>query len=293
MKKSYVKYISFFVPVFQGQKGCFMTRTAKAILRGVAFILVFILGFISCVGAIVGAGFYVYSSLSLDTLKGFGVEINTDDLLDPDAEISLSAMTIQKLVEEVQYLMTIGEEADLDLLIERYGLKLPEEVEGAIPDEIRGIPLAQMFSENGINAILENTEVDYILALIPDGIITEPTKAALSGKTLDAVVELRLGYLLSGVKLGYLTGVAYELDGDGNYQVKYANPDQPSLFELVAPLDLGELLDSITGESGENMFDVITDAVGDVMLETLVGSIIADFPSNILLVWLLREIRVQ
>lgn len=246
-------------------------------IRAVAFLLVFILGFLACVGTIVGAGFYIYSSLSLDTVRGFGVEINTDEYIDPDAEVSLNAMTIQKFVEEIQYIASIGEEADLDMLIERYGLKLPEDVEKLIPDGLRDIPLAELFSANGINAVLEGTEVDYILALIPEGIISEQAREALSGKTLDLVVDMNLGYLLDGVKLGYVTGVVYETEEDGSYKVTYANPEQPTLLELLAPLDLGGILSSISGEGTDSIYEVVRLQLGDVMLESLATSLIGDF----------------
>ncbi len=259
-----------------------MTRTAKAILRVIALFLVFILGFLSCIGAIVGVGFYIYSSVSLDTVKGFGAEINTDEFFDPDAEVSLSAMTIQKLIEEAQYLMSLGSEADLDMLIERYGLRLPDGMGKFVPDGIRNIPLAELFSANGITAILESTEVDFILEFIPDGIISVQAKEALSGKTLDAVVELRLGYLLEGVKLGYLTGVAYETKEDGSYEVVPTDPDRPTTLELLAPLDLGALLESISGESGEDIYAVVKDTVGDVMLDSLVSSLTNDFSNSLL-----------
>ena len=51
----------------------------RAIGKAIAFILTFVLGFFSCIGAIVGVGLYAYTSISIDTIRGFGVEISTEE----------------------------------------------------------------------------------------------------------------------------------------------------------------------------------------------------------------------
>ena len=243
----------------------------RAIGKAIAFILTFVLGFFSCVGAIVGVGLYAYTSISIDTIRGFGVEISTEEFLDPDAEVPLDTMTLQKLVEEIQYLSSIGETATLNMLIDRYGIKLPADIEQFIPDSIRNIALSSLFSEDGINAILAETEVDFIFAFVPEGIISEQAIEALSGKTLDYVVAMDLGYLLDGVLLGYVTGVTYEKNDAGEYEIVYADPNAPTTIELLAAVDLGALLTSIT--SGDtNTFEVVRNYVGDVMVESLVAS---------------------
>ena len=243
----------------------------RAIGKAIAFILTFVLGFFSCIGAIVGVGLYAYTSISIDTIRGFGVEISTEEFLNPDAEVPLDTMTLQKLVEEIQYLSSIGETATLNMLIERYGIKLPSDIEEFIPDSIRNIALSSLFSNDGINAILSETEVDFIFAFVPEGIISEQAIEALSGKTLDYVVAMDLGYLLDGVLLGYVTGVTYDKNEAGEYEIVYADPNAPTTIELLAAVDLGALLTSITG--GEtNTFEVVKNYVGDVMVESLVSS---------------------
>lgn len=252
----------------------------RAIGKAIAFILTFVLGFFACIGAIVGVGIYAYTSVSIDTLRGFGVEISTEEFLDPDAEVPVDTMTLQKLVEEIQYLSSIGETATLNMLIERYGIKIPADYEQFVPDSIRDITLSSLFSEEGINSILSETEVDFILGFVPEGIISEQAIEALSGKTLDYVVAMDLGYLLDGVLLGYVTGATYEKNEAGEYEIVYADPNAPTTIELIAGIDLGALLTSITG--GEtNTFEVIRNYVGDVMVDSLVSSFnidLATFP---------------
>ncbi len=247
-------------------------RVGRIIRKIIALILVFLLGFLSCIGAIAGAGYYAYKNVSLDKLEEMGlVQVDTSALIGDNADVSLTAMTIAGMIAEVQALSSLGDRVTLTFLIDRYQLKLPEEVQSYIPNGLRDVPLAQLASAEGIKAVLENTNVDYVLSLLPEGILSEPAQVQLADKTLQDVVDMNLGYLLQGVRLGYLTGVQYE-NADGEYRIVYADPENPTLMELFAPADLGKLLTAL-GE-GKDLFVALCEDIGDVAVESLMETFI-------------------
>ena len=127
-------------------------------MRVALLILVFLLGFMSCIGAIFGAGYFAYKNVSLDTFS-----VNTDSVLNPDAEVDLSAMTIEGLVAEIQYMSTLGDKTSLNLLIDRYGLIIPEKALDYIPDAALDLPLAQAFSKEGLETLLANIYIGNLL----------------------------------------------------------------------------------------------------------------------------------
>ncbi len=138
-----------------------MKVATNFVVRLIVLILVFLLGFLSCAGAIVGVAIYAYKNVSLDT---FGV--NTDEFIDREnAEVLLPSMTLEGLVNEYFSVSSLGDEVSIDFLVDRYGLLLPEEVDGAIPDTIREMPLTTVFSEEGVHELLKCFYVGEFLGL--------------------------------------------------------------------------------------------------------------------------------
>ncbi len=245
-----------------------MRGTALAFNRFLALLLSFLLGFMSFAGILVGAGYLVYSQLSVDNLNKLGLNIRTEEFIDPSAEKALTGMTIKGMIEEIQYLSEMGGELDLDALIERYGLKLDEETMKIIPDGVRAIPLSDLFGPEGGLILLDNVEVSYVLGLIPGDVLAEPMLDALSDNTLRDIVDLDLAYLFDGVDLGYLVGVTYEKNESGEYEIVYAEEGNPTFLELLAPLDLGGLLSSMAdGET--DILAVLGDSLEDMSLADL------------------------
>ena len=248
-----------------------MRGTALAFNRFLALLLSFLLGFLSFAGVLVGAGYLVYSQLSVDALNKLGFNIQTEEFLDPDAEQPLTSMTIQKLVEEIMTLSKISDEVDIDMLIERYGLKLDEQTNKIIPEGIRKIPLSDLFGPEGSLILLENIEVSYVLSMVPEGIISDPMIDALSDNNLKDIVDGDLAYLFDGVDLGFLVGVTYEKNEDGQYEIVYAEEGNPTFLELIAPLDLGGLLGSVA-EGNLDLISVIEENFMDIEILDLIKS---------------------
>ena len=240
--------------------------------RFLALVLAFFLGFLSCIGAIFGVGYYAYAKVSLDQLEKWGVvSVNEDQYVDEDAEVDLTAMTIKAFVAEIKELRDLDKTVSIDLLIERWGLKIPDEVMAKIPSGVRSLSVKEIFSKSGISAILEHTDVSYLFQFLPSDVLAEPAREALTGKTLKEVVELKMTDLLTGIKLGYLAGVKYEKDSSGRYFPVYKDPAKPTLLELLGSLDLGRTLD-VVGNGGD-LLTVINDGMNDVMIDLLVKSV--------------------
>ena len=158
-----------------------MTTTKSVILKIVALLLAVLLGFTMCVGSIVGAGYFVYSKLSYDTLAKLGlVPQDTTAILDPEAEVSLTGMTIQGLIEEIGELSALGEAVTINMLKERYGFKLTDEQMLMIPEGLHDVPLAKLFAEGGIDVLFESIQLNYILQFIPAGVLAAPARAQLA-----------------------------------------------------------------------------------------------------------------
>ena len=240
--------------------------------RFLALLLAFFLGFLSCIGAIFGAGYYAYSRVSFDKLEKWGVvSVDEGQYVDEDAEVDLTAMTIKAFISEIKELRDLDQTVSIDLLVERWGLKIPDEIMEKIPAGVRSLAVKEIFSPSGLSAILEHTDVSYLFQFLPADVLAEPARETLAGKTLKEVVDLKLTDLLSGMKLGYLVGVQYEKDSSGHYLPVYKDPSNPTLLELFGSIDLGKALD-VVGNGGD-MLAVINDGMNDVMLDLLMKSI--------------------
>ena len=249
-----------------------MEKTADLVTRILALVLVFFLGYFSCIGSMLGTGYILYSKISIDNLKKWGLlTLDTDQYLNPDAEAPLTSMTLKLLLKELSELGTITEGVTLDYMIDRYGLILPEAVDELLPDEVRQLKLNNVLSAEGREALLKGVKVKSLLAFVPAGTISEPAAETLGNRTLYDVMESGLGHLLTGVHLGYLVGVDYTKDEAGNFVVVLKDPEKPTLFELIAPIDVGEML-TVLSEGGD-MMGVVRKSIGNVMLLSLVETL--------------------
>ncbi len=249
-----------------------MRGTALAFNRVLALFLSFILGFLSFAGALVGVGYVAYTQVSIDNLEKLGFNIDTDELFDPDSTVSVNSLTLQKLVSEIATLSQMSSEISLESLVERYGLIVVEDVAEYIPPKLWSAKFSELFGENGGEVLLDSVDVDFILKFIPEDVIAGPLRDCISGITLADVVELNLGYIFDGVELGFLLGVQYIKDENGEYVIDYADDDNPSFVELIAPLNLGNVLTSVSNEEGD-LFAVVRDDIGDVMVIGIIEAI--------------------
>lgn len=130
-----------------------------------ALLLAFLIGFVFCLGALVGVGFLIYSKVSIDYINETGIaNIDTSDKIDKDsAEVSLTAMTLADLVKEYNDLKALGDEATIDYLVDRYGLILSDKVDVLLNDEMREIPVFELTSNEGTTKVLKAITIGSLL----------------------------------------------------------------------------------------------------------------------------------
>lgn len=249
-----------------------MRKTALVFNRFLSLFLAFLLGFFSFGGLLVGAGYIAYNHLSVDFLKQFGIEIDTDPYFEDGAEVSIDALTLKELIAEVQRVSALGDEVTFNFLKDRYGLKLSDEISALLPEGARDLPFTTIFGENGLYAILETVEVSYVLQFAPADLFSDPMVYAIENKTLADVVDMDLGYLFDNVDLGYLLEVEYVKNSDGEYELVPADPEKKTLQEIIAPIKLGSVLaDAQAGEL--DILKVIDNNLADVTIGALADSL--------------------
>ncbi len=259
-----------------------MRKTTIMIGRIVSLCLAFVLGFFSAFGAIAGGIYFAYSNISLEKLNEwgsmFGFGLPLDDFVDQEAETPATSLTLQDLFAEIQQVKS--DKLTLVEMIEKYGLIIPQNIVDSMPAPVMNeIPFALLFSEEGMQLMMDKVTVADIVAMIPEDISaslnSEPAREAFSNNTLSEVVEKDIGYIFEGVQLGYITGVTYVLDENGVYQPVWVDYDNPTLVEIIAPLDLGGILSAVASGEG-NILEVIENSIGDVAINSILGTFMAD-----------------
>lgn len=175
-----------------------MRATTFAISRALAVILAFVLGFLSFAGVLFGVGYYVYTKVSIDSLDSLGINIDTDKVIDSEsAEVALTAKTIQQLVDEIKTVVDESETFSINTLISRYGLKIPDPFYEYVPNSVRDLPLATVFSGQGVDTILSLVYVGNLLKyeqaeggwIDGDGVLVSGIYATLADYTLHELVN--------------------------------------------------------------------------------------------------------
>ena len=258
-----------------------MRKTRLMAGRVLALCLAFVLGFSSAFGAIAGGIYFAFAGLSIDRVNQwgemFGINIPVDQFVDQEAEKPATSLTLQDLIFEIQELTTSA--LTLEQLIERYGLLLPPDVIDKVPETVLNeVPFTTLFTPAGVEAVMDTVTVADVMSMIPEDlagtIISNPLRDAMSNRTLSDIVDMNLGYIFDGVELGYLVGVNYVPDENGEYQPVWADPANPTLLELIAPLDLGGILSAAT--SSGDVLEVIKNSIGDVALQSILNTFLKD-----------------
>ena len=259
-----------------------MRKTTLMIGRIISLCLAFVLGFFSAFGAIAGGIYFAYSSVSLEKLNEwgskFGFSLPLGEFVDPEAETPATSLTLQDLLAEIQQVKT--DELTLEEMIEKYGLRLPADIIDKMPAPVmKEIPFALLLSEEGIQMAMDSVTVVDIINMIPPEIaatmVSDPAREAFSDNTLSQIVAMDMGHIFEGVQLGYITGVTYVLDENGVYQAVWEDPMDPTLVELIAPLDLGGILSAVSAGEG-NVLEVIENSIGDVSVNSIFNTFMSD-----------------
>ena len=139
-------------------------RTFSILTRVLAALLIFLLGLLAFPAALVGAGYWAYNNVSFDFLEDKGLfDVEEEKVFNGEGEQSLTAMTLKDLIEEGKYIASIKDEVSVNTLVSRYGLVLPESLDELLDDEMRAKPVADLFSGDIIDDLIEDVYIGDLL----------------------------------------------------------------------------------------------------------------------------------
>ena len=242
-------------------------RRHRRVRRFFFFLFTLLLGFVVAYGALFLAAYFAIGGLTLDTLQRFGIAKDADQYLTENGDVDLTDMTLLELLADLQAVRDDLSSYTLSTLIEHYGLVLPEDVQKIMPTDLYDVPLDQLFSDQAGTAVTENLTMGYILSFLPESMLSPRVIETISPRPLSLLTNGDFGALLADVQVGFLTGVTY----DENGEVTYLDPAVPTLQEVTAKLDLGELLDAATNNG--DLLKVIVENIGDAPAGPFVSGI--------------------
>ena len=261
-----------------------MKYFTKFLCQFVSFFLVFTIGFLSCIGVVVGGAAFVYCNVSIDKLNEWGAGIDTSGTFDPKADVPVNSLTLETLLGEILGIQGNSGKYSLQDLIDRYGLILPEEIAQYLPsDVILNTALETLTSQDGLITILKNTPLNYLLQFVPEGVMSEEAKETMGTVALYDIIfpeDENYASFLDEVQLGFFLGVSYTKDAAGNYVVDQQG-EHPTLLELLAPINLGLVLGLFTnsGAPESTVANVIYQSLGHIVYEDLLYSLGLDLSS--------------
>ncbi len=251
----------------------------RVLVKIVALLLTFLLGFVACLGALVGVGYFVYAHVSLDTLN-----VSTDKFHDKEAaEVSLSSMTIEDMLAQMKELSELGDAVNFDMLVLRYGLIVSDDIEKFLPETLRTVPIKELLSDKGMETLLSNLYMGQIFEYKPiemespeiagfkykwidpqTGLEVPAVTSKISNYTLAEFFsgEIKMEELAEGMTLADILG--YQKI-DGVWYSTYEGPDSPSNVKLSGVLTV--IADSQVNEIEQ---DINNAYVGDLLGYSLI-----------------------
>ena len=228
----------------------------------ISLFLTFLLGFLTCAGAVFGVGYYAYTKLSYNKLRELGI-ISGDpsQYVDPNASSPITDMTLEALIAEISSVSQSEEDMTVEEFLLKYGLRLDEAFKNSLPEGVFKISFRSLFTADGIDGILTQTDAEYILGFIPDSPLGETLKKQLEGKSLKDVLDFEA--LLNGIKIGELMGYKPIYKNNEILRWENSNGDEvEATLKNVVELTVGELTDG--GFSTDSLFDglYVGDALG-------------------------------
>lgn len=130
--------------------------------RLVALTLAFTLGLSMGAGVLVGGVAIALGSFTVRDLENNGVPIPDEAFIGPNPEVDLLDLTILDFFDEVKALQAVGDDLTLDFLQKRYDLIFGEAVEELITDDARTTPIKDLFTKDGLTAMLSKVYIGNI-----------------------------------------------------------------------------------------------------------------------------------
>ena len=136
-----------------------MRGTVNLISRTIALSVVFMIGFMTLAGFMVGGGYLTYTKVSIEALQELGVDVPTEEYFDDSGAVYVPQMTLQNLVAEIQLLHSMKDTVSITMLVERYGLKIEDDLSPYVGQKYRDMPLVKLLSQETLDDILDTTMV--------------------------------------------------------------------------------------------------------------------------------------
>ena len=226
----------------------------------VTHLLAFCLG----LGCILGAFFVAANTVTINELRANNISINTDGAIGDNPEVSLEDMTVMEAIVEYQKLAKLGDEVDINLMVERYDLILPPTLDRLLTPRSREIPMRILLAPGGTEIMAKEIylgNVETYECLGEDGEPAHPTDPdaywydaendmVITGLD-DIVADLSLYDIFTGqvtsenllddIKIADILG--YTLGEDGYY---YDGDERATgVMALFADCDIFEISDKI------------------------------------------------
>ena len=132
--------------------------------RYVALILAFCLGFSCCGGLLIGGAFVALANFRVRDIEKYGLADIPDELfMGDEPEVDLLDLSALEFIAELKELTAMGDGITINFLQKRYDLKIDEKVDVLLTDELRELPLKQLFSKDGITELLSSLYIGNIL----------------------------------------------------------------------------------------------------------------------------------
>ncbi len=151
-----------------------MKKFYLIVLRGAALFLIFLLGMISSIALLIVGGYHVADNVSLEGLRKYGINIETNQLFDDKADTPIRQLTILEFVAEFSEVKSLADTKSLDYLSQEYGLILPPTGDSHLFDAMRTLPLAQLFSQEGLDTAMTNIYVGDVLGYTKETDTSDP-----------------------------------------------------------------------------------------------------------------------
>lgn len=230
-----------------------MHTSNSKLTKILSLFLTFLLGFLTCAGAIFGVGYYAYTKLSYNKLRDMGyISGDSTEYVDPNADSPITDMTLQKLIAEVISASSSDDDITFEEFIAKYGLTLDESFKNSLPEGVFKVSFRSLFTSEGIDNVLAESSADYILGFIPDSPIGDTLKRQLEGKSLKDVLDFE--QLLNDIKLGELMG--YTPIYKNGEIIRWEDSDGKEIDAMLknaVSLTVGELTDG--GFSTDSLFE--------------------------------------
>ncbi len=230
-------------------------------------LFVFLLGVVVAYGAVGAAAYFALGGMTIDNLQRFGMAKEADKYLTRNGEVDLTSLTLLEIYSELKQIKARKSDYTLAKIQARYGIVLPDEIQRLMPMDLFTVPLDQLASSNAPKVIGENLTVGYLFTLASPSGIDSRVIEVISPRPIALLTNAEFGQLFHGVRLGYLTSV----DFDENGAVRYQTPAAPTLQELMAPIDVGDLMQAL--KENRDLLEVIVDAIGDEPAGTFISGI--------------------